>query len=71
MIIRSLEHPVQYKRSKGGLAGAELKPRVTVDRYSKTFEEYLLEAFQGEVVQSGNWMSGQLSDLSKRNLRKI
>ncbi len=71
MIIRSLEHPVYYRRKKGGLSGAELKPKPVQDRYSKTFEEYLTEAFQGEVVQNGAWFSNQLSDLTKRNLKKI
>ena len=70
MIIRSLEHPVYYRRKKGGLSGAELKPKPVQDRYSKTFEEYLSEAFQGEVVQNGAWFSNQLSDLTKRNLKK-
>ena len=54
-----------------GLSGAELKPKPVQDRYSKTFEEYLSEAFQGEVVQNGAWFSSQISDLTKRNLKRI
>lgn len=71
MIIRSLQNPVYYRRKKGGLAGAELKPKPVQDRYNKTFEEYLTEAFQGEVVQSGNWFSSQISELTKRNLQRV
>lgn len=71
MIIKSLENPVYYRRKKGGLAGntaLKLKPATNV---TKTFEEFLMEAFQGEVVQTGNQFSKKLSDLTIRNLKRI
>jgi hypothetical protein len=71
MIIKSLEHPVYYRRKNGGLAGAGLKTKPIQEESSKTFEEYLSEAFQGEVVQNGSWFSKSLSDLTVRNLRRI
>ncbi len=71
MIIKSLENPVYYRRRKGGLAGntaLKLKPATNS---TKSFEEFLTEAFQGEVVQNGQNYSKNLSALTVRNLKKI
>ena len=70
MIIRSLENPIYYNRKKTGLAGAELKPKA-ISNEDKSFEEYLKEAFEGEVVQNGKWFSKNLSQLTLKNLQKI
>jgi hypothetical protein len=74
MVIRSLYQPVYHRERKNGLPGSAptavgSKPRL--DDGNKTFEDYLRESFQGEVVQQGTWFAPQISELSKRNLRKI
>ena len=71
MIIKSLENPVYYRRKKGGLAGNQALKLKPVASATKTFEEFLTEAFQGEVVQTGTQFSKKLSDLTIRNLKKI
>jgi hypothetical protein len=71
MIIKSLENPVYYRRKKGGLAGNQALKIKPASNDQKTFEEYLTEAFQGEVVQTGFNFSKKLSDLTIRNLKKI
>ncbi|MCE9499625.1 MAG: hypothetical protein K8R21_03865 [Leptospira sp.] len=73
MIIRSLEQPVYNRQKKGGLPGAGLKAKGIPERENmgKSFEEYLTEAFKGEVVQQGAWFSDSLSDLSRKNLDRI
>ncbi len=37
----------------------------------KTFDQYLLDAFQGEVVQKGPDFSKRLSDLTRDNLIRL
>lgn len=72
MVIRSLDFPI-YNRPKKGLAGEGLqfkgaKKRVPQER---TFEDFLIESFQGEVVQNGSWFSTKLSDRMKKNIKRI
>ncbi|TGL57577.1 LIC12298 family protein [Leptospira sarikeiensis] len=74
MMIRSLQDSGAYERNRKGLAGAGFDWREKVrssEPNSKTFADYLEESFQGDLVQDGNWFSETLSDLSKKNLRKI
>ncbi|GBF38358.1 MULTISPECIES: LIC12298 family protein [Leptospira] len=74
MMIRSLQDSGAYERSRKGLAGAGFDWREKVrssEPNSKTFADYLEESFQGDLVQDGNWFSETLSELSKKNLRKI
>ncbi|TGK04978.1 hypothetical protein EHO59_09030 [Leptospira semungkisensis] len=74
MMIRSLQDSGAYERSRKGLAGAgfDWREKVrSVDPDTKTFADYLEESFQGDLVQDGNWFSETLSELSKKNLRKI
>ncbi|MEM7180578.1 MAG: hypothetical protein AAF518_06685 [Spirochaetota bacterium] len=37
----------------------------------KTFEEYLLELFEGDLVQTGGMFTPIVSDLTMRNIEKI
>lgn len=73
MVIRSLYQPVYQRDRKQGLPGAAPAPvaKSRLDDGNKTFEEYLRESFQGEVVQQGAWFAPQVSELSKKNLQKI
>ncbi|TGK06394.1 hypothetical protein EHO60_15250 [Leptospira fletcheri] len=74
MMIRSLQDTGTYERSRKGLTGAGFDWRErarSIEPDSKTFADYLEESFHGEVVQDGNWFSETLSELSKKNLRKI
>lgn len=74
MIIRSLENPVYSRKRKGGLPGAgpihkaQYSPKKDT---GKSFEDFLQEAFDGEVIQKGAWFSNNITDLTKKNLRKI
>ncbi|WCL50274.1 hypothetical protein [Leptospira sp. GIMC2001] len=72
MVIRSLYQPVYHREKKGGLPGAVSQPvKNRADDGNKTFEDYLTDSFRGEVVQQGTWFAPQISELSKRNLRKL
>ena len=73
MVIRSLEQPVYYRNRRGGLPGAGLKAKGVTESplAGKSFEEYLTEAFQGEVVQEGNWYSNRLTEMGRKNLSRI
>ena len=70
MIIRSLQQPT-YQRSQSGIPGYGPSKKQGADQNGKTFEDYLLEAFEGEVVQEGKWFSSNMSDLTKRNLERL
>ncbi|BDA79685.1 LIC12298 family protein [Leptospira kobayashii] len=70
MIVRSIHQPA-YNRKEGGLPGKGPKKGFANNSGGKSFEEYLLEAFQGEVVQKGEWVSPKLSDLGQKNLRRL
>ncbi len=71
MVIKSIHYPA-YQRPKRGLAGkVQQLPGIAKSRFERTFEDYLMEVFQGEVVQEGFQFSSQLSDLTIRNLRKL
>ena len=72
MMIKTLQKPV-YKRQKRGLPGAGLR-RLGISEspyLGKTFEDYLMEMFHGEVVFDGGRFSSTLSDMMKKNLEKI
>lgn len=71
MIVRSIQQPAYNRHKDTGLPGQGPKKGFSQNQSEKTFEEYLMEAFQGEVVQKGNWVSPNLSDLGKKNLRKM
>ncbi len=72
MVVKSLEYPVYNRRRKGGLSGEVPKIKgISSTSSVKTFEEYLQDAFNGETVQEGLWFSSNLSEMTKRNLRKI
>lgn len=72
MIQKSLEFPVYSRKAKGGLSGAgEKNQKIESANFARTFEDSILELFQGEVVQENSRFSNQLTDLTIRNLKKI
>lgn len=71
MVIKSIHYPT-YHRPKKGLTGKVYKlSNIPKSRFERTFEDYLMEVFQGEVVQEGGFFASSLSDLTIRNLRKL
>lgn len=71
MVIRSLYQPVYQRDRKQGLPGSAPAVKSRLNDGNKTFEEYLQESFQGEVVQQGTWFAPQVSELSRKNLQKL
>lgn len=72
MIQKSLEFPVYSRKTKGGLPGAgENNPKIQSANFARTFEDSVLELFHGEIVQEDSRFSSQLTELTKRNLKKI
>ncbi|WP_108976444.1 LIC12298 family protein [Leptospira ryugenii] len=71
MIVRSIHQPAYNRHKESGLSGQGPKRGFASSQEGKTFEEYLMEAFQGEVVQKGDWVSPKLSDLGQRNLKRM
>ena len=69
MIVKNLEGPVYHRKRRQGLAGRGAQSPALAD--SKSFDQYLLEAFQGEVVQEGKLFSTTLSDLARENLIRL
>jgi len=69
MIVKRLESPVYYRRKRQSLPGRGAEARNL--EHNRSFEEYLLEAFQGEVVQKGKEVAKHLSPLTQKNLIKL
>lgn len=70
MIVKNLEGPVYHRKRRQGLAGrGGAQSPALAD--SKSFDQYLLEAFQGEVVQEGKLFSDTLSALTRENLIRL
>lgn len=71
MIIRSLYQPVYHRDRKQGLPGAVGASRKESGEDNLTFEDYLKQSFQGEVVQKGTWFSPRVTELSRKNFQKL
>lgn len=70
MIVKSLESPVYYRRKRGALPGRGVEVAAP-KAHTRSFDQYLLEAFHGEVVQQGDRISGKLSDMTRENLIRL
>ena len=68
MIVRSLESPVFQRRKREPLAGKGME---RASNEQKSFEDYLLEAFDGEVVRDGSRFSSKVSDVTRDNLIRL
>ena len=69
MIVKKLESPTYYRRQRKSLPGRGLEQ--PPQEREKSFDQYLLEAFSGEVVQEGNKFSNSVSALTKENLVRL
>lgn len=68
MVVRKMESPVYEKRRREALPGKG------VERSSSGpngFEQYLLDAFEGEVVKEGNRFASHVSPLQKENIIRL
>ena len=68
MIVQKMENPVFHKRKRESLAGRDFEAAVNNE---KSFEQYLIDAFQGEMVQKGDQFSHKISNLTKENLIRL
>lgn len=69
MIVKKMENPVYHRRRRTSLPGRGVAEQPV--NHEKSFDQYLLEAFQGEVVQKGNQFSNKVSSLTKENLLRL
>ena len=69
MIVKKLESPVYHRRRQRSLPGRGVDNDSVGG--SKSFDQYLIEAFQGEVVQKGDRFSGKISALQQENLIRL
>lgn len=68
MIVNRLESPVYYRRKRGAVATQRVE---RVEESQKSFDDYLLEAFQGEVVAQNSQVSDRLSNLTRENIIRL
>lgn len=69
MIVRKIDAHVFQKPRRNALTGKGWDMRAK--NQEKGFEQYLIEAFQGEVVQDGKHFSSELTSLARRNLVRL
>jgi hypothetical protein len=69
MIVKKLESPVFERRRRQGLPGKGVEA-APVNR-EKSFDQYLIEAFDGEVVKNGKNFSNGLSNLTRENIIRL
>ncbi len=68
MIVKTVESPVFYRKKRKGLPG---KNPVIAKKEEKSFDQYLVEAFGGEVVQKDKSFSRNISELTQENLIRL
>ncbi len=69
MIVKKLESPIYYRKKRNALPGKGVDHHRSSK--SKSFDQYLLEAFDGDVVQDGDRFSRNISDLTRDNLIRL
>lgn len=69
MIVKQTESSIYHRRKRDSLPGKGMDTRA-VNR-EKSFDQYLLEAFSGEVVKEGNRFAQNLSPLARENLIRL
>lgn len=69
MIVKEMENPVYHRRKRSSLPGKGGEARA--GNREKSFDQYLLEAFQGEVVRSGDQFDSSVSRLTRENLIRL
>ena len=68
MIVRKMESPVFYQKKRQPLPGKGVERTANEE---KSFDQYLLEAFQGEVVRDGTRFRDTLSPMQRDNVVKL
>lgn len=68
MIVRKMEGPHYHKKNRTALPGKGFEGS---SNREKSFDQYMLEAFRGEMVQDGERFSSKLSGLAKDNLIRL
>lgn len=69
MIVRKIDSQAFQKSKRQGLSGKSLY--VKPENCEKGFEQYLIEAFQGELVKEDQGFSAKLSPLARKNLLRL
>lgn len=69
MIVKEAENPIYHRRKRESLPGRGLDARA--GNHEKSFDQYLLEAFQGEVVKTGDRFADNVSNLTRENLIRL
>ena len=69
MIVRKIDSQVFQKPRRQGLPGKSLYIRP--QNQEKGFDQYLIEAFQGELVKENERFSAKLSPLARSNLLRL
>ena len=69
MIVTKMESPEYHRRRRAALPGRGVEANAV--NQEKSFDQYLLEAFQGDVVRDGNRFSGDVSNLQRDNLVRL
>ncbi len=69
MVVKKLESPLYFRRKRESLPGKGMEEKAT--NREKTFDQFLLEAFRGEVVQQGSQISSRVSSLTRDNLIRL
>jgi len=66
MMIQKLDSPVYYRRKR------EAKPgRIVESRVDKSFDQYLIEAFKGDVVSENGKIKENVSSLTRENIFRL
>ena len=73
MMVHRADARVFHRQHRGALTGQGLDDNNRAHNQEKGFEQYLIEAFQGEVVQNGDNFaaSKKLSPLARKNLIRL
>lgn len=66
MMIQKLESPVYYRRKREARTG-----RVVESVVDKSFDQYLIEAFRGDVVSENGKIKGNVSNLTRENIIRL
>ncbi len=69
MVVKQAEGAVYHRRKRESLPGKGIEVRA--GNREKSFDQYLIEAFSGEVVRQGERFSNQVSQLTRDNLIRL
>ncbi|MBX7059527.1 MAG: hypothetical protein K1X75_15800 [Leptospirales bacterium] len=69
MVVKQMENPVFHRRKRESLPGKGVETQP--GNREKSFEQYLIEAFEGEVVQRGDLFASSVSQLTRDNLIRL